>query len=87
MESGYLTVNEASRYLGIKISTLYAMVERKEIPHYRVGRLIKFKKADLDAFMEEYRLASEDKGFTVRSIGRSSFGLQEDVSGLPASTN
>ncbi len=60
MESGFLTVNEASKYLGIKASTLYSMVERKEILHYRIGRLIKFKEVDLDAFMEENRVDRVD---------------------------
>ncbi len=37
----FLAVEELSRYLGIKKSNLYSKVERKEIAHYRVGRLIK----------------------------------------------
>ena len=60
MENSFLTVREASKYLGVKPSSLYSLVEEKEIPHYRVGRLIKFKKADLDAFMEERRVDRVD---------------------------
>ena len=68
MESGFLTINEASNYLGIRTSTLYAMVERKEIPHYRIGRLIKFTKADLDAFMQERRVDRIDIERKARKI-------------------
>ncbi len=68
MESGYLTANEVSHYLGTKLSTVYAMVGRKEIPHYRVGRLIKFKKADLDAFMEEHRIDRVDVDKEAKKI-------------------
>ena len=44
-------VRRVSRYLGIKLSTLYAMIERKEIPHYRIGRLARFKQAEIDAWL------------------------------------
>ncbi len=60
MEKSFLTLNEAAQYLGVKASTLYSMVERKEIPHYRIGRLIRFTKADLDAFMRERRVDRVD---------------------------
>ncbi len=52
----FLAVEELSRYLGIKKSNLYSKVERKEIPHYRVGRLILFKKDEIDAFMAVRRV-------------------------------
>jgi excisionase family DNA binding protein len=68
MENGFLTVKEASRYLGVKPSSLYSMVDEKEIPHYRIGRLIKFTKADLDAFMEERRVDRVDIEKEARKI-------------------
>jgi excisionase family DNA binding protein len=51
----FLTIDELSQYLNIKRSTLYSMVESEEITHYRVGRLIRFKKQDVDAWMERHR--------------------------------
>ena len=36
-------IGRLSRYLGIKKSTLYAMIERKEIPFYRIGKLARFR--------------------------------------------
>ena len=68
MECGFLTVNMASHYLGIKPSTLYTMVERKEIPHYRIGRLIRFTKPDLDTFMQERRVDRIDIEKQARKI-------------------
>ena len=56
--SGYLTIDDLSFYLGIKPKTLYARV--KEIPHYKVGRLIRFKREDVDAWMEKHRVAKEE---------------------------
>ncbi len=48
----FLTIDEVAEYLAIKRSSLYSMVEEKEIPHYRIGRLIRFRKADIDAWLE-----------------------------------
>jgi excisionase family DNA binding protein len=52
MDKEFLNVNEVGEYLGIKISTLYFYVENGNIPHYRVGRLIRFKKLEIDQWME-----------------------------------
>ena len=48
----FLTIDELSEYLGIKKSSLYAKVERGDIPHYKIDRLIRFKKSDIDLWME-----------------------------------
>jgi excisionase family DNA binding protein len=55
MDKGFLTVNEVSEYLSVKPSTLYLMVESGELPHYRIGRLIRFKKDDVNQWMEAHR--------------------------------
>ena len=60
MEKVFMNIEEVSQYLGIKKSTLYAKVERREIRFYRVGRLIFFKKDEIDAFMEKCRVESFD---------------------------
>ena len=51
----FLSINDLSVYLGIKPKTLYARV--KEIPHYKVGRLIRFKREDVDTWMEQHKVA------------------------------
>lgn len=53
IEQAYLTVKEVAQYLGMKTSTVYARVP--EIPHYRIGNLIRFRKEDVDAWMETRR--------------------------------
>ena len=67
MDRRYLTVNDLSVYLGIKPKTLYSRV--KEIPHYKVGRLIRFKREDVDAWMEQHRVAKTEKTLTVPENG------------------
>jgi len=61
----YLTIQELSSYLSIKPKTLYARI--KEMPHYKVGRLIRFRKEDVDAWMEKHRVVKED---TVKDKGQ-----------------
>lgn len=44
-------IGRLSRYLGIKKSTLYAMIERKEIPFYRIGKLARFRLSEIDEWL------------------------------------
>ena len=64
----FLTIAEVSEYLGIKRSSLYAKVERKEIPHYKVGRLVRFKKSDIDSWMEKFKSEPLDRQAKIRRI-------------------
>jgi len=50
-----LSVEELSDYLGIKVKTLYAKVESGDIPHYRIGRLIRFQMNEINAWLESCR--------------------------------
>ena len=50
-----LNIDELSLYLGIKKSTLYSKVERREIPFYKIGHLIRFKKTEIDLWMEKFK--------------------------------
>ncbi len=40
-DSGFFTIEDVAQYVHINVKTLYARVS--EIPHYTVGRLIRFK--------------------------------------------
>lgn len=47
----WLTIAELSLYLNLKPATLYALVSRAEIPHYRIGRVIRFKRVEVDEWI------------------------------------
>jgi excisionase family DNA binding protein len=51
-ERAFLGIQWLSVYLGIRPKSVYSMVEKGQVPHYRVGRLIRFKKVDIDRWME-----------------------------------
>jgi len=49
-----LTREEASAYLGVSPSTManWACTKKFDLPYFRVGRSVRYKKVDLDAFIE-----------------------------------
>ena len=51
----FFGIRAASTYLGIKVKTLYFLVEKGQVPHYRVGKLIRFKRSEIDEWMERNR--------------------------------
>ncbi len=52
MENIFLKVQEASDLLRTSKSTLYKMTMNSTIPHYKVGRGLRFKKEELIQFDE-----------------------------------
>lgn len=58
-KENYLTIDEVSAYLSLKPKTLYALVESGEIPHYRISDLIRFKKDEIEAWMEGNRVGEK----------------------------
>ena len=57
-----LDTTEASAFLGISRNTLYEWIIQKKIPHVKVGRLVKFKQEDLDAWLKK-RTQEEQRDF------------------------
>jgi len=64
----FLNIQALSQFLGIKVSTLYAMVEERKVPYYRIGRLIRFKKSEIDLWLEGQRKACADVNKETRRI-------------------
>jgi len=56
----FLGIKVVSQYLGIQPSTLYCLAEEQKIPHYRIGRLIRFKRSEIDAWMDGNKRACID---------------------------
>ena len=47
-----LTPKEAAAYLRVPIKSIYHRVQRKELGHIKLGRLLRFKKSELDRVLE-----------------------------------
>jgi len=50
---GFLNVQKVANYLELRKSNIYSLVEKKGIPQYKIGRLIRFKKAEIDEWMAQ----------------------------------
>ena len=50
-------VKTAARFLGVSASLVYAYVERKQIPHFRMmGRAIRFRLSELDSWRQQFHV-------------------------------
>jgi excisionase family DNA binding protein len=81
----WLDVKELSSYIKIKEKTLYALVAAGKIPHYRVGKLVRFQKVEIDEWMQTKKAKSSENRIDkiVRSFYNASEGkpsrLEEEV--------
>ena len=51
LEDRWLSVAEIAEYLGVKRDTIYKWIIRKNMPAHKVGRLWKFRKEEIDAWI------------------------------------
>ncbi len=72
-------IGRLSQYLGVKRSTLYTMVERKEIPHYRIGKLARFRPAEIDAWLMNKRCQAETPTRARKALSRSPRGEAKSI--------
>lgn len=62
MEKAFLSVQDLCNYLNVSESTVYKISHYKVLPKYcPQGRLIYFKKTEVDAWLEKFRLSSADE--------------------------
>ena len=53
LPTAVLDVREAAAYLAVTPGTVYRLVRRGELVHTRIGRSVRFRVADLEAYLEE----------------------------------
>src|SRR3974377_726520 len=66
MDKAFWNIRELSNYLNIRESTLYAKVGSGILPHYRIGRLIRFKKEEIDLWVEKNKKDISSEGLRTR---------------------
>jgi excisionase family DNA binding protein len=54
-----LNVDEAAAYLGLTEKSVRKRVGGRTIPYIKVGALLRFRRADLDAWLDENSFAPE----------------------------
>lgn len=50
-----MDINRLSKYLDIKVSTLRAWVSTRQIPFFKLGNLVRFRRSEIDAWIESQR--------------------------------
>ena len=66
-----LNVQEIAESLGVKPSTIYQWTHQGFIPHVKLGRLLRFKEADIVNWIEKRSIA----GRAARKLPTAELGL------------
>jgi excisionase family DNA binding protein len=66
----FLTTEEVLEYLHVNLRTVYRLIKAGKIPAVRVGRQWRFRKRDIDAWLDTQRVY-EPAGFPLKGEGAS----------------
>jgi len=55
IQDEFLTVEELAALLKITKMTVYRMVKRGDLPHYQIGRIKRFRKRDIEVYLQQCR--------------------------------
>ena len=61
MDDRWLSVDEIAQYVGIKRDTVYKWIEEKGMPAHKVGRLWKFRRMEVDAWVRDGGAANKEE--------------------------
>jgi len=56
MERRYISITEASEYLGLTKGTLYVWACQKRIPYLKIGKLLKFDIIEIEQWLKDKRV-------------------------------
>ena len=63
-----MSLRETSEYMNLSASLLYKLVERKQVPHTRIGRKILFDRQKLEKYIDENSHGVEDWSERAREL-------------------
>ena len=61
MNERTLTIKELAKYLNVTERTIYNLLERRELPGFKVGANWRFRKEDIDKWIEQ-NMKNKTKG-------------------------
>jgi excisionase family DNA binding protein len=62
IDETFLTTEEVLEYLQVNLRTVYRLIKAGKIPAVRVGRQWRFRKRDIDAWLDSQRLRGGSRG-------------------------
>ena len=68
-DEGFLTTEEVLRYLQVNLRTVYRLIKAGKIPAVRVGRQWRFRKRDIDGWLENQRTRQGRTGVGLGARG------------------
>jgi excisionase family DNA binding protein len=69
MTDRWLSVDEIAEHLGVSKDTIYAWIAKRRMPAHRVGRLWKFQKLEVDAWVKVGGASDSDDSQQVQNDG------------------
>src|SRR5687768_10219149 len=82
MEETFLTTEEVLEYLQVNLRTVYRLIKAGKIPAVRVGRQWRFRKRDIDAWLDSQRPRGSARG-TPAGVASEPAGSQRAESERP----
>ena len=58
MQGEVMTVSEVAEYLRVNPQTVYRKAKAGELPAVRIGRAIRFRRSELEAWLKNLRVSS-----------------------------
>ncbi len=52
----WLSTREAAGFLGLNLRTVYRLIDDGALPAYRLGRVIRLRRADVEAYLDSARI-------------------------------
>ena len=74
IEETFLTTEEVLEYLQVNLRTVYRLIKAGKIPAVRVGRQWRFRKRDIDAWLDSQRARGSRPAAAAESAARPSAG-------------
>ncbi len=60
MGDDWLGVPGAAQYLGVGLRMVYKLIDQGEIPAFKIGRVFRMRRSDVDDFLERSRVQLGD---------------------------
>ncbi|MEK7632494.1 MAG: helix-turn-helix domain-containing protein [Patescibacteria group bacterium] len=79
----FFDVKGLAKFLDISEQTVYRIVGRKSIPFYRFPRYIRFRRSDVDTYIERHLVAQSNEYERTKNAKHMVGGLQHSVCPLP----
>lgn len=57
VSDNYISLDEAAEYLGVKSATIRTWIKKKQMPAHKVGKLWKFKRSEIDRWIDSGKSA------------------------------